>query len=417
MLLTSAKTAYNEKNYPFAAGRFREYLGKFASNKDAPVARYGLALALIDGPDKDYNAAIEQLNVGQRQGRSGSSVRGLLLGLSYRGLGVKALAQAAAKPAEAHAASRPSPGRFEEAAKQFAAAVAAFTAQRKRPIPTPRSCPSSWNGPPGPAATRPRCSCACCRAKEAQATPGAVHRGQDCWPSSRYRGLGLYYHGFASFLLKDDLAAGRSLSQSGRPSPIRFMARMPATCWPASITTTANAQEAIDQYEGVLADYCQEQDRPAAEDAQAARPLQERSRREGPPGAAGARTRCPITSPGPTFFLGVMQYEDGKFAEALTRFDEPSQQADARLRRWLSEAQLRQGFCQVQLKQFADAQKTLQPLVDKEPRLADQALLWIGKAQVGAADPAKPQAHDQALKTAIDTFRKAADRANQLVQH
>src|SRR5207244_3286363 len=29
---------------------------------------------------------------------------------------------------------------------------------------------------------------------------------------SRYRGLGLYYHGFASFLLKDNNAAGRSLS-------------------------------------------------------------------------------------------------------------------------------------------------------------------------------------------------------------
>ncbi len=75
---------------------------------------------------------------------------------------------------------------------------------------------------------------------------------------------------------------------------------------------------------------------------------------------------------------------------------------------------MRQGFCQVQLKQFADAQKTLQPLADHEARLADQALLWIGKAQVGAADPGNPSAYEQAMKTAQNTFRTAADRANQL---
>src|SRR5262249_53846405 len=76
---------------------------------------------------------------------------------------------------------------------------------------------------------------------------------------------------------------------------------------------------------------------------------------------------------------------------------------------------LRQGFCQVQLKQFAPALQTLQPLVDKEPRLSDQALLWIGKAQVGAADPANPQAYEQALKAALDTLRRAAEKAQQFV--
>ncbi len=79
----------------------------------------------------------------------------------------------------------------------------------------------------------------------------------------------------------------------------------------------------------------------------------------------------------------------------------------------VGEARLRQGFCQVQLKQFAEAQKTLQPLVDKEPRLADQALLWIGKAQVGAGDPARQQEYGQALKNGIASLKQAADRAGQ----
>src|SRR5206468_9503311 len=48
MLLAGARRAYNEKNYPFAAARFRDFLSRFASHRDAPSARYGLALCLLD---------------------------------------------------------------------------------------------------------------------------------------------------------------------------------------------------------------------------------------------------------------------------------------------------------------------------------------------------------------------------------
>src|SRR5438552_221246 len=61
MTLDSARKAYNEKNYPFAVARFREYLAKFPGNKDLPIARYGLALALLEGPDRDHPGALEQL--------------------------------------------------------------------------------------------------------------------------------------------------------------------------------------------------------------------------------------------------------------------------------------------------------------------------------------------------------------------
>ena len=61
MLLAGAKRAYNEKNYPFAADRFREFLAKYGGNKDVPAARYGLALCLMDGPTKDHDKALEQL--------------------------------------------------------------------------------------------------------------------------------------------------------------------------------------------------------------------------------------------------------------------------------------------------------------------------------------------------------------------
>jgi TolA-binding protein len=220
--------------------------------------------------------------------------------------------------------------------------------------------------------------------------------------------LGLYYHGFACFLLKDQLAAGRSLSLlTPFTDPVYgtharyLLARVHHAA--------GERQEALGHYEGVLADH--EKQKQAAVET-----LKQPDRFKNDP---QEKTRLEQLVRGPlpdhltrtTFFLGVMQYEDGKFAEAIAQLNAFRQQAPQSP--LAAEAQLRVGFCQVQLKQFAEAQKTLQPLVDKEPRLADQALLWIAKAQAGAADPANRAAYEQALKTALDTYRKAADRANQ----
>src|SRR5262249_39426848 len=61
LLLNTARKAYNDKNYPFAAARFREFLTRFGNHTHTPAARYGLALALLDGPERDYAGAREQL--------------------------------------------------------------------------------------------------------------------------------------------------------------------------------------------------------------------------------------------------------------------------------------------------------------------------------------------------------------------
>ena len=50
VVLESARRACNEKNYPAGAERFREFLRQYGGHKDAPAAHYGLALALIEGP-------------------------------------------------------------------------------------------------------------------------------------------------------------------------------------------------------------------------------------------------------------------------------------------------------------------------------------------------------------------------------
>src|SRR5262245_15726451 len=61
MVLSGAQRAYNEKNYPFAIERFREFLKTYGGHKHAQSARYGLGIALLESPQKDFAAAIEAL--------------------------------------------------------------------------------------------------------------------------------------------------------------------------------------------------------------------------------------------------------------------------------------------------------------------------------------------------------------------
>jgi TolA-binding protein len=409
MLLASARRAYNEKNYPFARDRFREFLGKFGNHKEVPSARYGLALSLVDGPERDYQAAADQLQ--QLAGNKDFPDHPFVLyylGLSQRGVGVKALSLAAAKPQEAPQHKETARQRFEEAAKQFAAAMPVFTARVKDPDPKAKELPADLEW-----AARARCDQAemllrLNKPKEARDAVAPLTEDK-LLQKSRYFSLGLYYHGFACFQLKENLAAGRSLNLLAPFNDPVFGTH--ARYLLARVHhAEGERQEAITHYEAVLTDY-------AAQKTAAIESLKQPDRFKNDP-EEKARLEELVKGPAPdhvaraTFFLGVMQYEDGKFADALTRMTEFAKANPASS--LAAEAVLRQGFCHVQLKQFAEAQKVLQPLADKEPRLADQCLLWIAKAQVGAGDPANAPAYEQALKTAMDTFRKAADKAGQM---
>jgi TolA-binding protein len=242
------------------------------------------------------------------------------------------------------------------------------------------------------------------KTKEAQAAAESFLKEAQ-FRSSRYRSLALYYHGFASFLLKDNLAAGRSLSLLTPFNDPLYGTH--ARYLLARVHHAAGErQEASAHYEGVLADRAkQKQD--------AAEALKQPDRFKNDPQEKARLERLLRDPPADhvtraSFFLGVLKYEDGKFAEAIERLNAFRQQAPQSP--LAAEAQLRVGFGQVLLKQFAEAQKTLQPLADKEPRLADQALLWIAKAQAGGADAANRAAYERTLKTAINTYRKAAEQ-------
>lgn len=408
LVLNSARKGYNEGNFPFAVERFREFLQRFGGHREAPSARYGLALALLEGQAPDYAKAAEEL--GQVVGIEGFPDRPYAqhyLGVARRGMGYRFLAEAEAKPNEAQRFHNQARQQFEEAARSFAAAAAGFLARVKPPAApnTPPPAELDW-------AARSRCDQAemllrTDKFKEANELAEAF-LADAALSKTRYRPLALYHLGYAKFALRDYTAAGRALSQL---APFQQEFGVHARYLLARTHHMAGERpEAANQYKAVLAAY--EEHKKAAQAAlqnpAGLRPDQREYLEalvKNPPPEHVARS---------LFYLALIQAEDGKFAEALAGFTALAQQFPKLP--FMAEVQLRIGFCHTQLRAWAEAVKALQPLCE-HPQLGDQALWWLGRCQVGSADPANPQAFEQAVRAGLETLRRAADRANQLAQH
>jgi TolA-binding protein len=222
---------------------------------------------------------------------------------------------------------------------------------------------------------------------------------------SRYRPLALYYLGYASFALKDYAAAGRALSQL---APFKDEFGVHARYLLARTHHLSDERgEAAQQYKALLADY-DAQRKAAAEALKNPAALK-------PPELA-AMTAL-VQGPPPdyvlraSFYTAMLVMEERKFPEALERFTALVKHYPS----WplVPEAQLRRGYCLIQTKAYAPAIETLQPLCEN-PQLADQALWWLGRAQVAMADPANAGAYEQTVRTAAETLRRAAERAREM---
>ena len=131
-VLNAANKAFNEKQFGPAAERYREYLKTFGNQKDANLARYGLALTLLESPQKDYKGAVEQLNhVAGVQDFAERPFALYYLALAHRGLGHEALAMGVAKPQEAPQHRATAVTHFTPAIQRYATATLAtsFTAR------------------------------------------------------------------------------------------------------------------------------------------------------------------------------------------------------------------------------------------------------------------------------------------------
>jgi TolA-binding protein len=400
-LLNNAQKAFTDKNYPAAGKNYRDFLTKFAGHKDATTARYGLGLVLLETPNADYAGAAEQLQA--LAGNKESAEYPLViynLALAQRGLGIQEQIKATAAAAEAPLAKQ----RFMEAGKQFAVAAEAFSERAKKAKASELSSDAEWS-------IRSRCDQAemilqIGQVKEAQGVVAPLVK-DPALIKSRYRRLALYYDGLASFLLKDYLAAGRSLSllTPFMDQPFGNHARYLL----ARVHQLQDERaEAIAQYDAVLSEY-DRQKRAAIDSLK--RP---ESFRNNPAEKARLETLARETPPDyvacASFYLGVLNFEGGRFSDAQGRF---ANFAKAFPKSPLAaEAQLHLGFCLVQLKQYPEAAKTLQPLVEKEPQLADQTLFWLGKAQAGVLVNAQnvPQA---VVHKTLETLRQAAAKAQE----
>jgi len=409
LVLNSARKAYNERNYPFAIERFREFIQRFGGHKEATAARYGLALAFLEGPTRDYQNAINELGhvVGQAQFPDLPYAQHYL-GVARRGLGYRSLAEAEAKPNEAQNHRNQARQQFDEALRCFAAAATGFLARAK-------AAPPAADGQmPAEAEWAARSRCDQCemllrtdKFKEANELAEAF-TADPVLGKSRYRPLALYHLGYAKFALRDYVAAGRALSQLA-PFQQEFGIHARYLLG-RSHHMSEERPEAANQYKAALAAY--EEHKKAAQAAlgnpAGLRPDQREFLE------ALVKNAPPEHVLRSLFYLSLIQAEDGRFAEALAGFAALLQQYPKLP--FIAEVQLRVGFCQMQLRNFPEAVKNLQPLCE-HPQLADQALWWFGRCQVGGADPANAQAYEQAVRAGIETLRRAADRANQFAQN
>ncbi|RLT04003.1 MAG: hypothetical protein DWI21_15000 [Planctomycetota bacterium] len=408
-VINAANKAFNEKQFPVAVERYREYLKTHGNQKDAMLARYGLALSVMEQPQKDFKVAIEMLNpvVGVQE----FADRALMLyylALAYRGQGHDALTQAIAKPNEAVQHRNTAKDQFTQANQRFEEAITSFLAKAKTtppPAANELAVDLEW-------ANRARCDQAEMllrieKNKEASdlLTPLLADA---TLAKSKYRPQMLYLHGHASFLLKDFITAGRSLSQLVPFADPVFGVHTRYLL--ARVHHIADErEEATALYDAVAKGYDKQKiDSQKALQNQAAFANQPEEK---------ARLEALIKSPPDYvsrahFYWGVLLYEQKKTGDALTRFTEfAAKYPQSPL---LPEAQLRAGMCQVELRGFAPAIVLLQPLT-AHPQLNDRALLWLGRAQFGAADPTQPLPYTQALTTAIASLTQSADKANQQI--
>lgn len=410
MVLDSARRAYNEGKFPFAVERFREFLSKYGGHQDAPAAQYGLGLALLDTTPKDWPGAVAAFQqVAGRQDFAERPFALYYLATAQRGLGYLAFEQALAKPNEAANYRNAAAQACQQAAQNFGAAADAFAARLQAPPqPVPPGTP-----PPVPLdpewAARARCDrvemlLRLDKFQEA-ANLSKAFLADKATDASRFRSVALYHLGYASFALKDYLAAGRVLSQL---APFQQDFGIHARFLLARTHHLADERpEATAQYKAVLADY-EQLKKTAMEAMKNPNSLSpnDRSRWEDL-----AKAPPPDYVPRAAFYAALLLAEDGRFAPAIEGFTALTQQYPQGS--LADETKLRLGYCHLQVRSYPPALQMLQPL-QNHPELGDRALWWSARAVIGAADPTNVQAQQQALRTGIDLLNRAAERANEL---
>ena len=392
--LNQAKQAYEQKNFGVSVAKYREFLAQFPKRAEVMAARYGLAMALAEMPDRDWNALVAELQpvvASDQVPDKGRAHYWLAVGL--RVLADQQLASVQ-NPVEQKDLVTKAHAKLSQAAIEFAAADAALAkatpelaAQAK--VEGAETLIKLGKNKEAVELVRPFLS-EPALAKSAQRPAGLLALGQAQFELTDYPGA---FAALAQIAPFDQPAIGLHARN--------LLARIQHE--------TGEKPEAVIGYEAVTKAYL-EQRRKAEEslrnkEAWRGRPL-EQARVE----ALVRGTPSYVLSS--WFNAATIQFEYGQWAEAASKYQAFAQAAPKS--ELAPQAQLRQGICLVQQKQ-TDGLRVLQPLLE-HPALGDQATWWAGKLQRTLADPANPDQQRKMTQAAIMMFGRAGEKAKALAK-
>jgi len=405
LVLDSARRAYNDGRYDVAAERFRKFVQDYGGHEQAPSAYYGLGVSLLEGPKRDCARAAEALRVVlARPDFADRPFAVYYMGVASRGQGVASLAKVAADPGQASSYRSYAASYFTEAARHFAAAVDAFAARTQA-----TTAPGKSARPDGALwANRARCDWCdmLLRTGKPKQAAGLAESflNDKANASSAFRPRMLYYLGYARFAAGKHHQAGRILSQLA-PFDQEFGVHTRYLLARAH-HLAREYPEAAALYKAVIAVY----ERSKADAVKAIRS----------PGkltpSLRRRAENLANRPAPdyvaraAFYGALVAAESAKFSDAMAGF---GAFIEAYGKHPLAaESRLRQGYCQLQLRSYSAAIKTLDPL-RSDKRLGIRATWWLARARVAGANPADARTYAQTLKTAMSELNRAAEMARE----
>lgn len=380
-LLNSARVAFNAGQLSEAGKQFRSLLEKFANTPSAQHARYGLGLVLTRSPQSDLSKAVEFLTPPANDG--GFPDRGFalyLLAVCHRRDALAELDKPAPTPAAIEQQRKTTEPKWNEALRRFHEARDWFASKQLE----------DWSG-------RARCDAAeillrLNRHREARSVCEPFVKDEK-FAENPHRAMGLYYYGLCCFVDGQRDEAGQTLNQIAPFDQPGFGTH--AEYLVGRLLHLSEEKDAASvHYDAVLTEF--EKQKAAAIEA----------------------GKTPIRPPeyvaAASFYRTCLKQESGQFADALGLWDTfATEYPGSPL---LPDATLHRGVCLVQRDRFADAEKQLEPLISSTPRLADQALYWLGTARLNLAlriDKTNKAERDGKLNAALEQIRQSADRANQ----
>ncbi|MDP6634736.1 MAG: tetratricopeptide repeat protein [Phycisphaerae bacterium] len=403
LMLDSARRAYRSAQFDTAAQRFGDFIRSYPSHAEIPAASYGMGLALLrKGQHADINAAVTAFRTAS--GRMDFANRPLAiyyLGVSLRDLAASTLLQKVTSGSDYRASNAKT--YRQEAARHFAGAADAFIARSKKSPPTtaPAVHPDViWAA----RARSDQCDVLLRVGQYKQAIMLAKGILNDKATAKQFGPQATYNMGYAYFALKDYAAAGRTLStlapfkQNFGPNARYLLAR--------THHLAGDMPEAAGLYKAVMDDYTARK---------AAATTAARSSYRSLPADQRAAAAALVAGPPKPFIVRAMFYsalgmaESGQFGNALGGFNTFVTQYPKHP--LAPEARMRLGYCQLQLRGYDEAIKTLDPM-RKNPKHADRARWWIARARVGMANPEVPQTYAQILEAAINELKAAAASAH-----